>query len=151
MKNKKKLLAVSSSGGHWEQLMLLREAFSSCDVTYVNTLHGLAEKSGVSPFYVVRDCNRNSPLSTLNCIASLARIVFSVRPDIVVSTGAAPGIIAIVLSRFLGAKTIWIDTVSHAEHLSMSGKIACHVSDLWLTQWSHLAAPDGPHYWGNVL
>ena len=33
----------------------------------------------------------------------------------------------------------------------MSGRLARRVADAWLTQWQHLARPEGPHYWGAVL
>ena len=72
-------------------------------------------------------------------------------PDVIVSTGAAPGYFAIRFGRLLGIKTIWIDSIANAEELSMSGQKAGKHADLWLTQWKHLAKPQGPLYYGNVI
>jgi hypothetical protein len=52
---------------------------------------------------------------------------------------------------FLRARTIWIDSIANVERLSSSGAQARRVADVWLTQWEHLARPEGPEYWGAVL
>jgi hypothetical protein len=69
---------------------------------------------------------------------------------VVVSTGAAPGYIAIRLGKLLGARTVWIDSVANVEELSLSGRMVSGRADLCLTQWPHLAS--GPvAYMGTVL
>ena len=72
-------------------------------------------------------------------------------PDVVVSTGAAPGYAAIRFAGWIGAKTIWVDSIANVEELSLSGRMAGRIADLWLTQWEHLAGPQGPHFEGSVL
>ncbi|MFN4168075.1 MAG: glucuronosyltransferase [Pannonibacter phragmitetus] len=147
----KTVLAISSSGGHWEQLMLLREAFAEHNVVYANTLSGLAERNGISGAYLVGDCNRDTPLKNLKTAAQIFRIIWKHKPDVIISTGAAPGIIAIAIGRMFRARTIWIDSIANSEKLSMSGKIAGYVAHLQLTQWEHLARENGPRYAGSVL
>lgn len=146
-----RVLAVSSGGGHWEQLMLVVGCFEDATVVYANTIDGLAEKSGVSPSYLISDCNRDKIGANIRCIQDTFRIIRRERPDIIISTGAAPGIIALAVGKFFGAKTIWLDSVANSERLSLSGKIAGKIADLWLTQWSHLATDKGPKYFGSVL
>lgn len=148
---KKTILAISSSGGHWEQMMLLRDAFSGHEVVYANTLSGLAERNGIESAYLVDDCNRDTPLRNLKTAWQILRIIWKHRPDVIISTGAAPGIIAIAIGRLFRAKTIWIDSIANSEKLSMSGKIAGYVAHLQLTQWEHLARENGPRYAGSVL
>ncbi len=146
-----KVLAITSGGGHWEQMMLIKEGFADLDIVYANTIAGLAEKSGVSPSYVVPDCNRSHPMSVLRCLRAVWSVIRQEKPDVIVSTGAAPGIVALGIGKLTGKRTIWIDSVANSERLSLSGKMAGRFVDLWLTQWEHLAGPKGPHYWGNVL
>ena len=81
----------------------------------------------------------------------LARIMFRERPDVVVSTGAAPGYFCLKFAKWVGARTVWIDSIANADCLSLAGEKAGRYADLWLTQWPHLARPDGPHYRGAVL
>lgn len=148
---KKTILAISSSGGHWEQMMLLRDAFAGHDVVYANTLSGLAERNGIAGAYLVDDCNRDTPVRNLKTGWQIFQIIWKHRPDVIVSTGAAPGIIAIAIGRLFRARTIWIDSIANSEKLSMSGKIAGYVAHLQLTQWEHLARENGPRYAGSVL
>lgn len=147
----KRVLAVTSGGGHWEEMMLIKDGFRDAQLVFANTFHGLAENSGVGPAYVIRDCNRRDIFANIGCAVDIWRILHRERPDVVVSTGAAPGLIALVLGKLVGARTIWIDSVANSERLSLSGRLAGRFADLWLTQWSHLVSPKGPHYWGSVL
>lgn len=131
--------------------MLLREAFDGCDVQYAVTLAGLAERSGVGSALLVPDFNASRPLKTLLSLYAVAKVVIEVRPQVAISTGAAPGLVALLVAKLLGARTIWIDSVANAERLSLSGRLAKPIADLWLTQWEHLARPGGPKYYGAVL
>ena len=104
------------------------------------------------PYYQIRNATRRDRLAFAVLAVQLARILRKERPEVVVTTGAAPGLVALVLSRWLcGSRTVWIDSIAAAERLSMSGRLARRVADAWLTQWQHLARPEGPHYWGAVL
>lgn len=146
-----KLLAVSSGGGHWVQLLRIKAAFEGCDITFV-TVHGSyrAQVPG-HKFYVVNDANLWTKFKLVTTAASLARIVWIEKPDVVISTGAAPGYFALRLGRLIGARTIWLDSMANVEKLSLSGLKIGHSADLWLTQWPHLARPEGPYYAGSVL
>ena len=147
---KKRLLAISSAGGHWEQLMLVRGGLDECDVTYAVTNPAVAERSGVTAIEIP-DFNAKQPIRTLVGGLKIARLVMDLKPDVVISTGAAPGLVAAVVGKAIGAKAIWIDSIANAHRLSLSGRMARRIADLWLTQWEHLATPDGPRYGGAVL
>jgi hypothetical protein len=69
----------------------------------------------------------------------------------VVSTGAAPGYVALRIAHVLRAQTIWLDSIANIAELSLSGAKVGRYADLWLTQWPHLAGPQGPYYAGSVL
>ena len=74
------------------------------------------------------------------------------RPDVVITTGAAPGLVALALARLMGARTIWLESIANAEKLSMSGQLAGRIANLRLTQWAHLAQRhDRLQYFGQVL
>lgn len=145
-----KVLAVASMGGHWEQLQIVAEAFDGRDALFVTTKQDLLTQANRKGF-VVKDCNRNRIGDTLACVWQCIRIVATVRPQLVISTGAAPGLICLALGRLTGARTIWIDSFANVEQLSMSGKMARYIVHEWLTQWKHLATPNGPFYHGELL
>ncbi len=148
-----KILALSSGGGHWVQLLRLRPAFEGCKVTFATVKAGYREDVGDADFRVVPDANRWNKLALVRCASAILWLLIKVRPDIVISTGAAPGYFAVRFGKLVGARTIWVDSVANAEELSMSGQKAGRVVDLWLTQWPHLAGTSGtgPQCFGSVL
>lgn len=148
--NRQRVLAVASSGGHWVQLRRLTPAFEGHDVAYVTTDRGHRSEVGPARFYVTRDANRWNKLALVRCAAKILWVLLRERPTVVVSTGAAPGYLAIRCARLLGARTVWIDSVANVEELSMSGRMASATADLCLTQWPHLAEGQ-VRYLGAVL
>jgi UDP-N-acetylglucosamine:LPS N-acetylglucosamine transferase len=147
----KKVLAVASGGGHWKQLILIKSAFSDCNVKYVTTIPGLPEQEGISNFELVKDSNQTEKLALLITLCQVFLIVLNYRPDVVISTGAAPGIWAILIGRLFGAKTIWLDSIANAEQLSLGGKISKKIAHTVLTQWEHLADGTKIIYRGSVF
>ena len=145
-----RVLAVASSGGHWDQLMRVGGAWRGAEVSYAVTMAGLAERAGLRAD-VIPDFSARTPLRLIAGLAPLWRLVWRVRPEVAISTGAAPGLIALIFARLLGARTIWIDSIANVETLSLSGRLAGLFADVHLTQWESLARPGGPHYWGAVL
>lgn len=147
---RQRVLAVASGGGHWVQLRRLAPAFAGHDVAYLTTDAGYRDEVAPARFYAVADGNRDSKLTLLRSFAQVAAVIARERPDVVVTTGAAPGYLAIRLAKLLRAQTLWIDSVANVEELSLSGRMASTKADVCLTQWAHLA--DGPvAYEGAVL
>lgn len=147
----KRVLAIASAGGHWQQLMLMRPAYAHSDVHYVNTLKGLAAQFDAEPVSVIPDCNRNTPFRALATLAALVGVMIRVRPHVVISTGALPGVMALALGRMIGARTIWVDSVANAEEMSSSGRLARRFATHWLSQWEGPAQAAGATYKGSIL
>lgn len=148
---KKRVLAIASAGGHWQQLMLLRPAYAHHDVVYLTTLAGLAQEFDAHPAHVVADCNRNAPVRACISLLQIGWRMLRVRPHVVISTGALPGVIALALGRTMGARTIWVDSVANAEVLSASGRLARRFAHTRLSQWPDVAAQEGAEYAGSIL
>lgn len=142
-----RVLAIASGGGHWVQLLRLRPAFEGCDVTFVTVSDVYRADVGEGGrFCVVNDATRWNKFGLLKMAMKIAWIVGRHRPDVVITTGAAPGYFAIRIGRLIGARTMWLDSVANVERLSLSGeRIGAH-ADLWLTQWPHLASAGAEAY-----
>ena len=152
MKNSdRKVLAVASGGGHWEQLMLLRDTLENYDVRFATTDPDIVRQRGIENAETLPDCNQNTPFKAALCAIISLRIILKHRPDIVLSTGAAPGYFCLLAGRLLGAKTLWIDSVANGEELSMCGKLSKRTAHECLTQWEHLADDNSVKYRGAVL
>lgn len=154
------VLAIASAGGHLVQLNRLMPAWQGCSTVIVTTNHGyeveiarLAELSGqpIPPIKVVTEANRWQKFRVLRSAVEILILLLRIRPDVVITTGAAPGFIALRLGPLVGARTIWVDSIANSDELSLSGQMAGKYADLWLTQWAHLARPSGPHFRGSVL
>lgn len=142
---------MASGGGHWVQLLRLRPAFEGCLVTYVTVGRAYASDVPGCRLRVVNDATRWNKIRLVMMGLRLAWIILLERPDVVVSTGAAPGYFAIRLGRLLGARTIWLDSIANVEQVSMTGQLVGRHAGLWLTQWEHLAREDGPRCAGAVV
>ena len=146
------VLAYGSKGGHWDQLMLLRSAFDGVGVmTFATTDVQLASAYDVERCVELRDYSRSKPLAILMGFAETFALVYRLRPDVLVSTGAAPGLLLLLWARVFGAHTIWIDSIANAEKLSLSGSLARFCANRVVTQWQHLASDGKAEYWGSVL
>jgi len=149
-KPRNRLLAVSSSGGHWQQLQLLGEAFTDFEVIYASTV--FEPRSGLPERQLpLRDVNRNAPWQALPAFWEALALVRRIRPAVIVSTGAGPGLLVLVAGRLLGVHTVWIDSVANAERLSMSGWLARRFVELHCSQWEHLADGARTKFFGRML
>lgn len=147
----KRVLAVASGGGHWVQLLRLRPAFVGCDVAYVTVQASYREQLDGERFHSVTDATRWSRVALLRMMIQVSWIVLRERPDVVISTGAAPGVVALRLGKWLGARTIWIDSIANVEQMSLSGRRVRGFADLWLSQWPEVASAEGCGFLGAVL
>lgn len=142
-----RIAAISSDGGHLIQLQRLQPFFAGFDTTYFISGHG-KPKPGT---HYVRDFSRSNPwvmpLTFLQVFGHFLRR----RPHVVVTTGAAPGLVGILAGRLIGAKTIWLDSIANTERLSGSGRVAKRLAHHCLSQWPEVAAREKVIWIGNVL
>ncbi len=148
-----KICLAASSGGHLSQLLKLADSWSRHNAVYIATTEVVRDKlSALGRVYIVGECNREHPWRVIKVLLQCIRIVFRERPHMVISTGAALGCITCLLSKLIGAKVVWIDSITNVERLSLSGRIVRHVVDLLLVQWPGLAAKyENAEYMGAVI
>ena len=146
----KRILAIASGGGHFVQLLRLRPAWDGHDVTYA-TVHA-ASAVDVAPARLLtfRDVSRADWWRLPIAAWDAASILLAVRPHVIVTTGALPPLVLLVLARPFGIRTLWVDSIANSEELSGSGRHAGRVASAVVTQWPQLAEP-GVEHWGSVL
>ena len=149
------MIAVASAGGHWIQLKRLAPALPP-DTIWVSTSPGHRDVVAPARFFRVPDANRWNKLGLAWSAIRIAGLVLSLRPTHVITTGAAPGWLMLVLARMMGARALWIDSIANAEQLSMSGMKARRWANRVWTQWPDLvqdASSDGVavEHHGSVL
>lgn len=149
--NARKVLAASSTGGHWVELLRLQPSWENHEVAYLTCDIELKEQVGDCLFFTVIDANIEDKISAIKLCWQVFKVVNHYRPDVVISTGAAPGFFAIFWGKIFGAKTVWVDSVANVDKLSLSGRKAKLFSDVWLSQWPDLASEEGPQFRGRVF
>ena len=120
---------------------------------YVTTLGVLASKlEDKGPVHIIGECNRHHPLRAVRTIIRCLNIAFKERPDVVITTGSMPLALFCFISKLLGARIVWVDSVANIERFSMSGRFVRIFADLFLTQWPELAENDEKvEYAGSIL
>ena len=135
-----KICLAASAGGHTSQLLKLAQSWKGHDTFCVTTTEVVREKlSRFGTVYVVGECNRQYPLRVVKVLMRCIKIMVKEKPDVVLSTGAAAGCMLCLLGKVLGAKVIWIDSITNVERISLSGRMVRYVADLFLVQWPELA------------
>lgn len=146
-----RILAVASGGGHWVQLMRLRPAFAGAEVHFATVDPSAAAVVAPAPLHLYADANKDTKGRLALAAVQMMVIVLRVRPDVVVSTGAAGGYLAIRLARLMGARTVFIDSIANARKLSVTAGLCRGVADRVISQWPDVARNQGVDHWGAVL
>jgi len=150
---KKKIVAVASFGGHWIQLLrIMRPLENAYDVFYVCTHKNALAVVGDDRVCIVPDFSRWNVFKIVPSVFRDALILMKHKPSTVLSTGAAPGLLLLLIAKYVfRKKTIWIDSIANAHCLSLCGKLAAKMGvDYVYTQWEHLSEKK-VKFAGNVL
>lgn len=148
---KKKVMAVASIGGHWVQLLrIARPMEEKYEMVYVSNHPKCATMVEGQRFYETEDFSRSDAWKLVPSFFKAVKLVWREKPDAIITTGAAPGLVFLLVGRLFWKKTIWIDSIANAAHLSASGRIASKFASRTYAQWQDLATGK-IQYAGNVL
>jgi UDP-N-acetylglucosamine:LPS N-acetylglucosamine transferase len=139
-RKKLRICLAASAGGHTSQLLKLTSSWNGYETLYVTTTDVVRDKlKRFGQVYVVGECNRQHPIDVVKVFFRCIRIIFKEKPDVVISTGAAAGCMLCFLGKMLGARVVWVDSITNVERISLSGRIIRTFADLFLVQWPELA------------
>ena len=148
---KTKILAVASIGGHWIQLLRIAKPMEEqYEVVYLCTHPKCATMVEGHQFIQIEDYSRWDAWKMVPSFFSLLKIIRKEKPDAILTTGAAPGLMCILAGKVLGKKTVWVDSIANVQHLSASGRIATKFASKVYTQWQDLATTRIT-YAGNII
>jgi UDP-N-acetylglucosamine:LPS N-acetylglucosamine transferase len=148
-----KVCLAASAGGHLSQLRKVASAWSGMSTFWVTSGRMVGGSLGENAMvYAVGECNRQHPLRLMAVLYRCIRVILKEKPDIVISTGAAPGCLMCLLGKLRGAKVVWLDSVTNVDRPSLSGRLVRPFADLFLVQWPELVKdyPNG-EYVGAVV
>ncbi len=145
---KKKVLFISSTGGHLEELMQLKSMFDKYDY-YLVTEKTKSNMSLLKKYpkkvsfliygtYTTFLKKITYPFKLIaNCFISLY-IYIKVRPKFIVSTGAHTAGPMCLIGKIFGSKIIFIETFANSKTRTKTGRIVYKFADLFIVQWKEM-------------
>jgi len=148
-----KICLAASAGGHTSQLLKLSQSWNGHKTFCVTTTKLVADQlCKFGNIYVVGESNHQHPLKVLMVFIRCIKIALREKPDVVISTGASAGCIMCFLGKLLGARVIWIDSITNVDRISLSGRMVRYIADLFLVQWPNLTQKySNVEYLGAVI
>lgn len=139
---KKKIGFVSSSGGHWEELMCLKEISEENVSFFVTEQSGQisAEKKSDN-IYLVNQINRKEKAFIIKFIMLFIKafkILVREKPDVIITTGALMTYPFCVVAKLMRKKVIYIESFARVYQKSLTGKLVYPFADLFVVQWESM-------------
>jgi beta-1,4-N-acetylglucosaminyltransferase len=132
-----KIALVATSGGHMAELRQLQEAYEGLPHFFVASKpHASDALAGQT--YVFPSSDRD--WRVLLNVPSIARMLLRERPGIVLSTGSGSTIPVIALARLLGARVIYVETVTRVLRPSFTARVVHAACDLCIVRWPAVAS-----------
>lgn len=132
----KKICLVGSSGGHLTHLYLLKDWWEKYDRFWVtfNKVDAVSLLKEEKKYWCYYPTNRNYINLFRNTLLAI-KLLFKERPDIIISTGAAPAIPFFYIGKLLGAKLIYIEVYDRIDIPTVTGKVVYPITDKFILQW----------------
>lgn len=131
-----KICFVTSSGGHLTHLIQLEDWWKDKERFWV-TFEKEDSKSVLKDekkYWCYYPTNRNIKNLIRNTFLAV-KILLRERPDIIISTGAAPAIPFFYIGKLIKAKLIYIEVYDRITKPTITGKIVYPITDLFVLQW----------------
>ena len=142
------VLLVGSAGGHLAQLVRLEPWWRDCIRTWVtfdkpDARSLLADEAAI---WAHHPTTRNIPNLLRNLLLAV-RHVRRLRPDLVVSTGAAVAVPFFLVARLLRIPTVYVEVFDRIDSPTLSGRLCRPIATRFCVQWPE----QQEHYPGSVV
>ena len=141
----KKVLFISSTGGHLSELLELSPLFSKYNYEIITEktksnikLRDTYGKKINFLIYGTKDHKLTYPFKLLaNCFISFYHYI-RFRPDYIITTGAHTAGPMCCIGKILSSKIIFIESFANIETKTITGKLIYNFSDLFIVQWKNM-------------
>ncbi len=134
-----KVCLVGSSGGHLTHLYMLKPFWENKERFWATfdkeDARSLLKGEKLYPVYY--PSNRSIKALIINTHRAI-KILRKERPDLIISSGAAPAIPFFWIGKLMGAKTIYIEVFDRIDKSTISGKICYPVADKFIVEWEEM-------------
>ena len=145
MEKKKKVLFISSTGGHLNELLHLSPLFEKYDY------HIITEKDKTNEYLKHKYGKRISylPYGTRSklfryifiyafLILKTIYLYFKIRPKVIITTGTHTAGPMCYLGKLFGSKIIYIETFANINTKTATGRLIYPIADLFIVQWKEM-------------
>lgn len=136
-----KLCFAASSGGHYEQLLMLKPLMEKYDSFVITEETVYKSKIEGQKMYYMKQVNRKEksfvPRMISNTFRSL-QIYRKEKPDVVICTGVLAMIPMCLIAKLFGKKLIYIESFAKVTSATLSGKLLYKFADQFYVQWSQM-------------
>ncbi len=155
-KNKKRVMFISSVGGHLTQLLELKSLFTDYNYVLVtedtDVTKGLKEKYNTE--YLVYGSRQYLFAYIFKTIYNTLKSIIlflKYRPKVIVTTGTHTAVPMCYIGRIFGAKVIFIESFAKRSSPTLSGKMVYPIATIFVVQWeSMLEFYPKAKYWGRI-
>lgn len=137
----KKICFIASTGGHFEQLMMLKPLMKKYNSFIVTEKTQYDTKSVDINQYYLTQVNRRELTFIfkmfINILKSL-KIFLKEKPDIVISTGVLATIPMCIIAKIFKKKLIYIESFAKKNSPTLTGKLLYKFADEFYIQWEEL-------------
>jgi UDP-N-acetylglucosamine:LPS N-acetylglucosamine transferase len=142
---------ISSSGGHYEELNMLKELENKYRLFWVTEKTPFQSRAD---YYLCQTDTRDRMMPfkmIVNCIRTFD-FWKKERPQVVITTGTLVALPACLMAKLLRKKVIFIESFSRVHDCTRAGKLLYKIADLFLYQWEPLGElyPEGV-YGGSIF
>lgn len=136
-----KIVFAASSGGHFEQLLMLKPLMEKYDSILVTekTDYG-AGKLDIKTYYV-NQINRKEKLFIFKFLLNTWKsfvILVKERPRVMITTGVLATVPMALLIKLSGGKLIYIESFAKVTSKTLSGKLLYRFADQFYVQWEEM-------------
>jgi len=141
----KKVLFISSTGGHLNELLQLSPLFNNYNYHIITekdkSTQNLKETYNEKISYLKYGSRKRIityPFIFLfNCFKSLYFYI-RIRPKYIVTTGTHTAVPICYLGKLFGSKIIFIETFANIDTKTLSGKLVYPIANLFIVQWEEM-------------
>ena len=137
----KKICFIASTGGHFEQLIMLKPIMDRNDSFIITEKTSYQSIKDGRRTYYLKQVNRQEKTwifkMLVNTIESF-KIFIKEKPDLVISTGALATIPMCLIAKVFRKKLIFIESFAKINSPTLTGKLLYKFADQFYVQWKDM-------------
>ena len=137
----KKICFAASSGGHFEQLMMLKPLMDNNNSFIITEKTNYESVKDGRKAYYLKQVNRQEKFWLFKIIVNTVnsfKIFIKENPDIVISTGALATLPICLLAKVFRRKLIFIESFAKVNSPTLTGKVLYKFADQFYVQWEEM-------------